>query len=477
MMERSYLKKITEIVEYNLLNRHGVQEKDRIVCAVSGGLDSVCLLYVLYRLSIRHDYKIYAVHVNHGIREEEAKRDEDFVKALCQDYGIELRVYSCDIPTLSKERKQSVEETARDVRYSFFEKAIQEFQADKIAVAHHMDDNVETFLFNLLRGSKIKGLMGIPKNRDKIIRPFLTVRRKELFYLASEQGLNYVEDSTNKDITYTRNYLRNVLIPAMCEHVNTQAVEHISETINELHSLYESLSPLISKIERDILLSITEGNLVINRKKARNYSFYLFSHALSEMMRKAGFITKDITQKHYRAVYELCGLETGKKLIFPSNMEIRNEYDKMVFDINNSLARVNHAEEFVNLRKGARFDFGDYRIKIEYSTDCLKTETVFFKKTPYTEVFDLGKLEDNLPLSIRYRQTDDYMIIDEKGSHKKLSRIFIDNKISRGERDKLPVIAQGNKVLFVPGIKRSRDTWVDDETKEFVIISAMLLKS
>lgn len=471
MMEKSYLKRITDIVEYNLLNRHEVQDGDKIVCAVSGGLDSVCLLHILCNLSARYKYHVYAVHVNHGIRGKEAKRDEDFVKSLCKHYGIELKVYSCDVPAVSKERKQSVEETARELRYSFFDKAIQEFHADKIAVAHHMDDNVETFLFHLLRGSKIKGLVGISKNRDKIIRPLLEVRRNELFNLALEQGLNYVEDSTNKDITYTRNYLRNVIIPAMCENINAKAVEHISEAMEELSSLYESISPLILEIEQDILLSMTRGHFVINRKKARSYSFYLFSHVLTTMMEKSGFVKKDITQKHYRAVYELCGLETGKKLMLPSNIEIRNEYDRMFFELNNRLAKVDNVFEFINLKERHEMDFGDYSIGIRYSTDKSKTEQFFSKKDSYIEVFDFGKLESTLPLSIRHRQEEDYMIIDEKGSHKKLSRIFIDNKISRSEREKLPVIAQGNRVLFVPGVRRSRDTWVSDETKEMIILS------
>lgn len=471
MMEKSYLKRITDIVEYNLLNRHEVQDGDKIVCAVSGGLDSVCLLYVLYHISVQHKYHIYAVHVNHGIRGKEAGRDEAFVKALCKDYGIELKVYSCDVPAVSKERKQSVEETARDLRYSFFDKAIQEFHANKIAIAHHMDDNVETFLFHLLRGSKVKGLVGIPRNRDKIVRPFLEVRREELFRLALEQGLNYVEDSSNKDIAYTRNYLRNVMIPDMCEKINAGAVEHISEVMEELYSLYESISPLISDIERDILISMTQGSFVINRKRARNYSFYLFSHALSVMMEKAGFVKKDITQRHYRAVYELCGSETGKKLMFPSDIEVRNEYDRMVFDINHRLAQVDNVFEFVNLKKGYEVEFGEYRIWLEYSQDRSKTGDILFETGFCKEIFDLGKLDPALPLSIRHRQEEDYMIIDEKGSHKKLSRIFIDNKISRCEREKLPVIAQGNRVLFVPGVRRSRDTWVSDKSKEIIVLS------
>ena len=204
-------------------------EKKSVLVALSGGADSTVLLLGTVRLAEKCGFKVFASHVNHKIRGVEADRDEKFCRELCDGLGVKLFVAKLDVPALAKSRGESLELCARNVRYAALENFRQKKKIDFIATAHNADDNAETVLHNLIRGTGLDGLAGIPKKRDSIIRPLLGFYRREIEEYLASLAASCVTDSTNTDTEYTRNFLRHVILPVM-RKVNPS----VSETINRL---------------------------------------------------------------------------------------------------------------------------------------------------------------------------------------------------------------------------------------------------
>lgn len=220
------LNKILDFIEKNEL----IPKGSSVICALSGGIDSVVLLHCLNLLSERLDISIEALHVNHCIRGDESDRDENFCRSLCLKENIVITAVRCNVPSFAREKGISVEEAARILRYKVFE----EKSAGKfIATAHNADDNLETLINNITRGTALKGLSGIPPKRGNIIRPLLHISRKEIEHFAQQNGLEHVTDSTNLSDEYTRNKIRHRIIPVMSE-LNTSLIEKSVSSIDAL---------------------------------------------------------------------------------------------------------------------------------------------------------------------------------------------------------------------------------------------------
>ncbi|ACC99097.1 tRNA(Ile)-lysidine synthetase [Elusimicrobium minutum Pei191] len=211
-------------------NKDFFKRGDKVLVGVSGGADSVCLLHFLTQLAQKKRFRVYACHINHSLREN-AKKDELFTKKLCEQLGVELFVITKDVKNIALKNKLSIEHAARKARYSAFESAAKKINAGYLALAHHLDDNVETFFLNILRGTKAKGLTGIPRVRPLnkntvIIRPLLNIRRQDVINYVKFNKLKFITDETNSDEKYTRNWVRNKLLP-MVEKKQPQIREHI----------------------------------------------------------------------------------------------------------------------------------------------------------------------------------------------------------------------------------------------------------
>ena len=217
-----------------------LSEGDAVLCGFSGGADSVTLLSLLFDLSKGEGelpaFPLYACHVHHGIRGEEADRDEAFCKAFCEERGIPYFSLFADVPKLAAETGDSLETAGRNVRYEFFAKTAErlrrqhpEYKSVKVATAHTASDNAETVLFHLARGTSLSGLTGIPPVRDNIIRPLIDVTREEVEAYCAEQGLSFVTDATNEELSYSRNRIRLEVLPAL-EEINSETVRHIAKT-------------------------------------------------------------------------------------------------------------------------------------------------------------------------------------------------------------------------------------------------------
>ena len=253
---------IIRIVKNNILDNNLLNKGDKVVVAVSGGPDSMCLLDVLYRLKDELDIKIEVAHVNHGIRKE-SDGEKIYVENYCNDRDIPFHYLKVDVPTLSKEKKISEETCGREIRYEFFEKVRKETKSNYIAVAHNLNDNVETVLLNEIRGCGLKGLTGMDFKFNYIIRPLLTIEKKDILVYNNELGLNPCIDKTNEEEIYLRNKIRLSLIPYLQE-LNPNFITNISRMRLILKEDNDFIVDYVDNIMKDIILEENKDKIVFN---------------------------------------------------------------------------------------------------------------------------------------------------------------------------------------------------------------------
>jgi len=238
---------------FSFVQKHNMINKgDTVICGLSGGADSVCLLLVMCEISRKIGFTVKALHVNHCLRGAESNRDEEFCRKLCKKLNVSFKAVSCNVTAFAEKKQLSVEESARVLRYGIF---AENSKNAKIATAHNANDNLETVIFNLARGSALKGVSGIPPVRDNIIRPLLAVSRREIEDYLKILNQNYVTDSTNLSDDYTRNKIRHQILPVLCG-INPSLVE---TSVNSLETLRKENS-LIDDMTQQALSNCRNGN-------------------------------------------------------------------------------------------------------------------------------------------------------------------------------------------------------------------------
>ncbi len=218
---------------------HMLDKEDRVIAGVSGGADSICLLFMLMKLKEELDLDVLAVHVHHGLRGADADADAEYVRRICDGWGVGLRTFHEDVRKLAGQSGLSLEEAGRDIRREIFLRVRDELGGGKIALAHHQNDNAETLIWNLCRGCGIRGLGGIAPVTGPWIRPLLCLKREEIESYLKNRGISYCTDETNLEDDYTRNRIRRHVIPYLEEQVNRQTVSHMSETMEQMRVLGE----------------------------------------------------------------------------------------------------------------------------------------------------------------------------------------------------------------------------------------------
>lgn len=300
----------------------------RVIAGVSGGADSVFLFYMMKGICAEEGLSFEVLHVHHEIRGEEADEDAQYVKSLCEKEGIPYRLVRRDVPSEAEKRKMTLEEAGRAVRYEAFAEAAAEIPGTRIALAHQKDDLAETMLFQLARGSGLKGLAGIRPQRGIYIRPLLAVTRKEEEEWLDQHGISWRTDSTNLDDDAARNRIRHHVLPYLTREINVQAVSHMADTAriaaeasdfitSEAEKRYRIYVDKLPADGTDLpynrILKIDDG-LVKNEPKIMREE--VIRLAVSETLRTL----KDVSALHIRLILELFGRETGKYLNLPKGL-------------------------------------------------------------------------------------------------------------------------------------------------------------
>ncbi len=432
------------IKENNLLS-----ENDNIVLGVSGGVDSVCLLYILKTLSQSCKLNLLALHVNHGIREH-ASKDAEFSRNLCEKLGVDFILKETDCPKVAKECGISVEEAGRNERYRFFNEAGKEKFGEsnfKIAVAHHMDDMAETMIFNMARGTGINGIVSIKPQNGNIIRPLLVVSKDEIEDYLSDNSIEHILDETNLSDDYARNKIRHKIIPVLNE-ISPKATAHLAFEASVLGEIDDYLNLKADEIWEKCV-SESENILIKNELSSEHPA--IRKKIIQKALIKCAGRARDIGSHQIDAVDNLLFLQTGKKRDLIYNMEARREYDGIVLNIKNDEGSREREEKLKRLT----FEVKDIDLSQNIPTDL------------YTKWFDYDKIE-NCP-SVRFRNDGDYLTINEHDSKKLLSDYMINEKIPLNERDEIPLLADGNHILWVVGYRISNRYKISDKTRRILV--------
>ena len=431
------------ISKHNLFNAG-----ETIAVAVSGGIDSICLLDFLNKNKNQLEINIVAVNVDHSIRDT-SHNDTEFVANFCKKIGVPCYKFKVDVPLLAKEMKAGIEESARIARYKIFDSVVQKGLADKVAIAHHQSDQAETILLNLFRGSGLKGASGMDAKQGIYIRPMINTSKNEILRYAKEQGLEYVTDETNSDTSYSRNFIRNEIMPklkirwknvenniinfaSICKQDN----EYIDSTISfddiEFHS-GEALVPLYKF-----------ASPVAVQNRILRYCFGKLN------------LSKDIEKRHLTIIRNLISNgKSGSKINLPNKLSAKLEYDELI------LALPKKQTQMVpkDFKTGKTF-FDNFSINI-------KKTSKFDTKTPDCHVIDAKLLPEGTKW--RTRQAGD-VFTKFGGGTKKLKDYFIDKKIPNSMRNQIPLLAFENEIYCVLGNEISDKVKVTEKTKYAYVI-------
>ncbi len=439
---------------------HMIQEKDRIIAGISGGADSVCLLFVLKKLRETAAFTLEVVHVEHGIRGEESLADAKFTERLCQRLGVPFHLFSFDVPAEAKKKKMTMEEAARQCRYEAFREVCGEDCRAKIAVAHNQDDQAETILWNLVRGTGIRGLCGMKPVNGNIIRPLLGVSRQEIEEWLQEIGEHYRTDSTNLEDTYTRNKLRHQILPALEEGLNLQAKQHIASAGARLWRAEEYLEKEAEKKAHKIQKKLGE-EIWINRRELLKEEEILKEYMIRYWLAQMQMGLKDIGAVHIEDIKQLAAKPSGKRLNLPENRQIRCTQEYLVFGRDRKEEK---QEPEVPLTIPGETVFGKYRV----ITILEEAENTIIPENKYTKWMDYDTIKDTIYL--RNRRSGDFFVATESGGRKKLKKFFIDEKVLQEERDQIPLLAEGSHILWIVGYRISQSCKVTSRTRQILKI-------
>ncbi|APF22546.1 tRNA lysidine(34) synthetase TilS [Clostridium butyricum] len=453
-------KKVMSYIKDNNLIKSG----DKVLVALSGGPDSVCLLNILYNLKAELNIEIGAAHLNHLLRDKDAFEDEEYVKTLCKSLDIPCFVKRVDINKYSKDKKMSSEMAGRDARYNFFDDIVKDKGYTKIATAHNANDQAETILFRLMRGSGIEGLCGIKVRRDKIIRPILCLSRKEVEEYIEINNLKPRIDKTNFEKIYNRNKIRLDMIPYIKENFN----EDIIQTLNRMSVLLQKDNEFIENSARSFYEKhcIEQSDYFIIKKE-------MFDNKEAVVTRVIRYALTNFSKTHYdfemKHIYEICNLaknNSGKAIDLPNKIYAENIYGDIYIKERININNIDVKQEIVvnkNEINGKKIFFNNENI--EFS--LLKNDSnLDLNQNNFIKYFDFDKINDSI--SLRKRKNGDKIIpLGMKGS-KKLKDLFIDMKVPKEERDCIPLLCFDENISWIVGIRVSEEYKITNKTKNIL---------
>lgn len=313
------------ITKYELL-----QKSDSVVVGVSGGPDSITLLNILLTLKEEYNLKIYVAHINHMIREN-AIKDEEYVKDFCNKNNIEVFIKKANIIEKSKQDKKGLEETGREVRYEFFEEVLKNTNSNKIAIAHNLNDKIETIIMNLTRGTGLSGLKGIEAKRGKYIRPLIEIERTEIEKYCDEENLNPRIDESNQDNTYTRNKIRNIVIPYIKKELNSNIINNLDRLSEIVKENEEYIEKVAQKEYEEILIDKSEEKLELDTKKFNKQEKLIQKKIVLKAIKELVKSTQGIEKINIEDILKLLNNNIGNKYLAPTKKIKVGIKDKKIY--------------------------------------------------------------------------------------------------------------------------------------------------
>ena len=445
-----YNKVIETIKKFNMLNNG-----ENIVVGLSGGADSCALTHILTRLSGKMDLHITAVHINHGIRGEEAERDERSAEEFFRRLNIEFIAYHCDIPSEAAKRGIGEEEAGRLVRYEKFYETAEKKNGAKTAVAHNMNDKAETLIMNLCRGAGMKGLAGIKPVGGSIIRPLIFCTRDEIEKYCDDNNIEYCTDSTNLQNEYTRNKIRNILLPWLSENINPAAGMNMANASELLREEEEYLESKAQEQYKKLLKDSGDGFVSLNADGLASEHGVIRRRVLRIALRSLRPDMRDFGRKHTESAEDILMGDTGRRISLPGGITVSKGY---------GLINILYDRAFCyDIEPGKKYFIKETESYVLLSLN--EEKNIKNAVNICTKKIDYDKIKDKIQL--RTRQTGDFISI--KNGRKKIKDIFIDDKIPSDKRDSYPMLVCGKSVIIV-GNRLGTDYYVGQDTKNILYI-------
>lgn len=416
-----------EILEKNRKNKL-IEENDKIVVGFSGGPDSVFLVEMLVKLRENINFDMVLVHINHLLRGENSDGDEIFSLDYGKKKGLQVFSRKINITELGKDMGLTLEEAGRKARYDLFKEIFEKIGANKIALAHNKDDQLETFMFRLIRGAGLEGLEGIVAKRDIYIRPISEIYKKDIVEYLNENNISYRIDETNLENEFTRNSIRLDLIPFIEKRYNPKFKDKLYFLIEEIR---EANRVLEMKFEQYMV------NNKLSIKKLKQLDKYLLSKVLIQYLYSYGI---EVSRKKIQLIEDILYKGGSKDISLNREFILKKDYDFLGIEKNTK--KEDNCIKEVELEVPGQITFGDYIIEA-----VLSNEILYDKQNFYTSLKKGDKLK------IRSRNDGDRMIPIGMISEKKVKDILINEKVPKEKRDTIPLVLHNEEIVWIAGIK------------------------
>lgn len=489
------LNKIQDTIQkYNL-----VKSGAKIILAVSGGPDSILLLTVFAKLRKKYNLDLSVLHINHLIRKSAARKEADFVKKLSAKLKIPFYYYEKDAPAFAKEHKLSLEEAARNIRRAVYGELLKKLGADSLATGHNSDDQAETVLMRIIRGTSPAGLGGMKPASGFIIRPLIELPRAEITAYLEKNKIKFKTDESNKDIKFFRNKIRHKLLPLLKKEYNP----NIIEALITLARLAEEDEDCYSKAALALCAQSSaknEAKTELDLRVIAGQHPALLKRIIKTAVKSRLGHAQDITNYHYEKIYELIKEQKGlKKLHMPNDLVVEKQYDKLIIktvgadpcvrpeqrDVCPESKDVSHSfNKPVEFTVPGVYKFDGWGLELHCAVhhtvhgcgivkeiETADTATSLVR----TAYFDFDKIKTN-KLALRSRKDGDYFAPSGMRGKKKIKDFFIDLKIPRDLRDKIPLITANNEIIWVVGYRTSDKYKVTRLTKRILKIEVQGIK-
>jgi tRNA(Ile)-lysidine synthase len=457
-----FLARVKKTIQKHAMLKPG----DNVIVGVSGGPDSVALLYVLYQLRKNYNITLQVAHLNHGLRGKEALRDVHFVKNLAHELELPCEVETCDVPSYKKNYSLSSQEAARIVRYQFLEEVKKRKGASKIALGHNANDQAETLMMWLLRGSGVKGLGGMPPVRNGvIIRPLIETTRKEIVAFLHKKNIPFVADSSNRKNDYLRNRIRHEIFPRLEEHYNPQIVKKLVNTANILSIENKILEEIANKSLDAIIVARKGTSVTVGIKELLQLPQALQLRCLRAVLEQVKGDLRRISSIH---LFDILGIATGgkphKSLKLPEGIRIERSYLRLKITSNQSTPLPFKYQYSTIPDRVLLNEIGKEMVFI-----LVGKRKVDLKNTnPDVAYLDADKVL--MPLVIRNAKPgDSFQPFGMKGE-KKIKNFFSDQKVERNQRKRVPLVFCGDLLGWVGGMRIHHGLRVTNSTKRILKI-------
>ncbi|UCG91873.1 MAG: tRNA lysidine(34) synthetase TilS [candidate division WOR-3 bacterium] len=445
------MKTLIEKVKTTIETNDMLQGVNKVIIAFSSGPDSVCLLDILHRL-YTDKIRFHLVYINHGLRPKKyLNNEEKLTKTYATRYHVDYSIIRVNV----KKSKIGIEAAARQMRYKTLLNHMKEISAQRIALGHNLDDVVETFLMNLLRGSGARGLLSIPPVRVPFIRPLMNLKKKEILLFLSSKNLHYSSDETNIHLNYRRNLLRSKIIPQLLK-MNPDLHETSRREIEILKQDDEYLEERVEKVYERLTKRGTHY-ISLDLKSILRYNSAVIKRVFMRAIKELRGSLDSYESKHFDSIIGLKLKESGKVIDLPKGLYARREYGDVVIGFKRSAKLIKVPVETE----------GDV---VRYGNDIIKTRTVLRcdlkRLQPNREVFDMDELK--APLFIRNRRTRDF--IQTKVGKKKMKKIYSEFKIPMHKRDDILMLCDQKGILWILGIVRAFRGFITKKTKRVLVV-------